>query len=150
MKDFKFSLDRMRGYKAQLLDREKAELSRCRRQEQEIEVRIEHLASELSGRRRELEERQRQGMEAGELGVYSLFLESGRLHREELDRALAQAAAESERQLQTVVAASQDVASLDKLEDRQREEYRVLAGRENEKLISEFVSGQVVRGIRPH
>ena len=98
MKDFKFSLERMRSYKDQLLDREKDILARCRGREREAEEQI-----------RALEE------------------------------------AESERQLQKVVAASQEVSSLDKLEERQREEYQLQAAKEGEKTISEFVSSRLIR-----
>lgn len=145
MKNFKFSLERMRSYKTQLLDREKDMLARCRSREQEIEEQIHVLSDELGKKSRELAERQSRGMEARELMVYRFFQENGRRSAEQLRRALEEAKQASEKQLRAVVAASQEVASLDKLEDRQREEYRVEEGKEREKILSEFIASQVIR-----
>ena len=77
--------------------------------------------------------------------VYRFYLENGRRSGEQLRQALEAARQASEAQLQVVVAASQEVTSLDKLEDRQREEYRLEEGKEREKILSEFVSSQVIR-----
>lgn len=145
MKNFKFSLERMRSYKNQLLDREKDALARCRAREREIEEQMRALSGELQQKSHELAERQRQGMDSGELMVYRLYLENGRRSGEQLRQALEAARQASEAQLQVVVAASQEVTSLDKLEDRQREEYRLEEGKEREKILSEFVSAQVIR-----
>lgn len=145
MKNFKFSLERMRSYKNQLLDREKDALARCRAREQEIEAQMRALSGALQEKSHELAERQRQGMDSGELMVYRLYMENGRRSGEQLRQALEEARQASEAQLRVVVAASQEVTSLDKLEDRQREEYRLEEGKEREKILSEFVSSQVIR-----
>lgn len=145
MKNFKFSLERMRSYKNQLLDREKDTLARCRAREREIEAQMRALSGALQEKSHELAERQRQGMDSGELMVYRLYMENGRRSGEQLRQALEEARQASEAQLRVVVAASQEVTSLDKLEDRQREEYRLEEGKEREKILSEFVSSQVIR-----
>ncbi len=52
---------------------------------------------------------------------------------------------EIEQQLGVVVEATKDVKTLEKLEEKQLEEYNHQAGKENEQFIEEFVSGQTVR-----
>ena len=52
---------------------------------------------------------------------------------------------EIEKQLRVVVEATKDVKTLEKLEEKQLEEYNHQVGKENEQFIEEFVSGQTVR-----
>ena len=52
---------------------------------------------------------------------------------------------EIEDQLSVVVEATKDVKTLEKLEEKQLEEYNHQATKENEQFIEEFVSGQTVR-----
>ena len=54
-----------------------------------------------------------------------------------------------ERQLQTVMAIDRERAQLEKLKERQLEEYRLAESREASETISEFVSMKLIReGIR--
>ena len=46
-----------------------------------------------------------------------------------------------QKQLKVVVAATQEVSSLEKLEEKQIEEYRYQEQKETEQFIEEFVSG---------
>ena len=52
---------------------------------------------------------------------------------------------EIEKQLAVVVDATKDVKTLEKLEEKQLEEYKAAEGKENELFIEEFVSGGAVR-----
>lgn len=54
-----------------------------------------------------------------------------------------------EKQLDVVVEATKDVKTLEKLEEKQLEEYNHAAAKENEQFIEEFVSGQTVRAANP-
>ena len=54
---------------------------------------------------------------------------------------------EIEKQLGVVVEATKDVKTLEKLEEKQLEEYKMSANKENEQFIEEFVSGQTVRAV---
>ena len=50
-----------------------------------------------------------------------------------------------EKQLGIVVEATKDVKTLEKLEEKQLEEYKALETKENEQFIEEFVSGAAIR-----
>ena len=52
---------------------------------------------------------------------------------------------EIEKQLGIVVEATKDVKTLEKLEEKQLEEYKALEIKENEQFIEEFVSGAAAR-----
>ena len=52
---------------------------------------------------------------------------------------------EIDKQLSVVVDATKDVRTLEKLEEKQLEEYKAAEGKENELFIEEFVSGGAVR-----
>lgn len=145
MKAFQFSLKRMQNYKGQLLEKEKNSLARLRRRVQELENQRDALIRYRANARRELQEQQRQGITVHEINSYQFYGENISLQLKALEKELKEAEAAAERQLKVVVAASQEVSSLDKLEERQLEEYQVLVAKENEKDIAEFVSTQVIR-----
>ena len=60
-----------------------------------------------------------------------------------MDRKAAEEAVE--RQRRTVLAASQEVSGLDKLQEKQWEEYRHLYAKDSERQISEYLTMQVNR-----
>ena len=68
-----------------------------------------------------------------------------RLQIQDQEAALAKAEAQVGRQMEKVVAANQEVSKLDKLEERQREEYRHQVSKAEEDRIDEFVSQNLVR-----
>jgi hypothetical protein len=53
-----------------------------------------------------------------------------------------------ERQLNTVIDLTKEKAELEKLREKQLEQHRIGEARENEQIISEFVSGEVIRAAR--
>lgn len=148
MKPFHFSLERLRSYRQQLLDREKNLLSQLRRKLMELEAHMDALRAQLLAESRDFQSRQRRGVTGAQVMGHRFSQENGKRKLEELELARQEASEEVERQLAVVVAATQDVSSLDKLEERQREDYLVLAAKEQEKLISEFVSVKVIRSMR--
>ena len=52
---------------------------------------------------------------------------------------------EVDRQVKVVVAASQEVAGLDKLKEKQLEEYQHQVAKADEDFISEYISGKLIR-----
>lgn len=148
MKKFQFSLQRVQGYKNQLLDREKnslMQLNAQRREAEESHAAMCRLLEELNGR---LHEEAARGVTAAELKSFDMQIESARYqikrlteHRISLDRSI-------ERQIQVVVAATQEVSSFDKLEEKQREVYLAEVAKDDEAVIAEFVSTQVIRRQR--
>ena len=144
MKPFTFSLDRIRDYKNQVLDTEKNLLMALYKILYEIEDKIELSRSFRQDKQEEMQRMQQQGATMRELEECKFYLENTRLRLEALEEEREAAAAEVERQRQVVIKASQDVTSLDKLEERQLEDYHYLEARDNEKTIVEQVIHSMV------
>lgn len=145
MKNFVFSLERMRGYKEQVLDKEKNNLAQLQQRRNKITDQIDQLKIYCELKNIELQEKQRLGMDASELNAYRFFKENVRLQLEDLAQELQKADNEVERQRQIVVSVSREVAGLDKLEERQLEEYHVLETRDFNLQIQEHVVTDLVR-----
>lgn len=139
MKRFIFSLERIRNYKEQVLNKEKNTLGRLRQHRDAIVQQIADVENYRALKQAELLRKQRAGMSASELTSHRFFMENTALQLKDLQAALVKAEIEVERQLKIVVAASQELSGLDKLEEKQREEYRVKEAKEAELLISEHL-----------
>ena len=144
MKPFVFSLERMRDYKNQVLDTEKNTLGVLMKRLADIEEKIRLCTIFRHEKQEEMREKQMQGMTMREMDECKFYIENTRCQLEDLEEEREQAAIEVEVQRQVVLKASQDVSSLDKLEERQLEEYHFLEARDNEKTIQEHVITQLV------
>ena len=143
MKPFVFTLDRMRDYKIQVLDTEKNALMLLHRKLYEIEEKIRLCKEFRQEKQDEMRMKQEFGSTMRELEECKFYLENTHHQLEDLEEERIQAAIEVERQRLVVIKASQDVTSLDKLEERQLEEYQYLEARDNEKNIQEHVITQI-------
>ena len=145
MKSFAFTMERMRSYKEQVLDEEKDALRRLRQQRDELERKIRELYLYCRKLELDFQGRQQRGVTRQEISAYHFYQENSRLTIEQLDRELAAVSAEVETQLKVVVARSQEVSSLDKLEEKQLETYRQEVSRETQETITEQVSNRATR-----
>lgn len=145
MKKFEFSLSNVQGYRERLLDEEKGVLQRLKAERDQIEDNIARLEGEFAELSRRMQEKAEKGTTVVELRKLSAQMDNVRLQIRELEKALAKAEQRVEKQMQVVVEANQEVSKLDKLEEKQREEYRRLATKAEEDRIDEFVSQNLVR-----
>ena len=150
MKPFTFSLERMRDYKAQVLDTEKNLLLLLHTRLYEIEEQIRICQVFRKDKQEEMKHKQECGSTMRELEECKFYLVNTHRQLEDLEEARIKAALEVEVQRQVVLKASQDVSSLDKLEERQLEEYHVLEARDNEKTIQEHVITQLAYAKEVH
>ena len=144
MKPFAFSLERLREYRNQVLDTEKNILMTLMKRLYDIEEQIRLCTAFRQAKRIEMQIKQTQGTTMREMEECKFYLENTRCQLEALEEERILAAFEVERQRKIVLKASQDVASLDKLEEKQLEDYRYLEARDNEKVILEHVINQLV------
>ena len=142
MKKFKFTLGRMLDYKDQLLDGEKNKLALLRKKKQEIDDHIESLLRELDKISVTMRQEQERGITAFQLLSYESQRTNIRRQIEQLKKEQALAKLEVKRQVQVVVQATQEVSKLDKLQDKQLEEYRKMVMKAEELEIEEFVSSR--------
>lgn len=148
MQKFHFSLERMKRYKDEILDKEKNTLMRMRRERDRLDDKIATLLRQYGEVNTEMVQKTQDGISVPEMRSYRFQLEN--IHRQvkELEMEKERAEIRIERQLHIVLAASQEVAGLGKLKEKQLEEYRQMEAKAEELMISEFVSTKLVRERR--
>lgn len=135
----------MRNYKDRILDEEKNTLAHLKAKQAQIEQKIEENRAQFRRISLELAEEQARGTTAARLRAYDMQLMNIRRQLEQLKEELQRAAVEVDCQMKQVVAASQEVSKLDKLQDKQYEEYQKSAAKAEEIVIEEFVSSAFLR-----
>ncbi|MBS7402759.1 MAG: flagellar export protein FliJ [Oscillospiraceae bacterium] len=143
MKAFRFSLDRVREFKSQILDKEKKTLGVLLKNRDDILLKIAEIEQRRLALSREAENKQIEGISAIELNSYNYLLENARTQLEMLNIQLNKAEEELEAQRQVVLAIYQEKTGMDKLEERQLEEYRLLEAKENENDIMQVISNKM-------
>lgn len=140
MKKFEFSLKKMQHYKKQILDKEKGILGALQKQRMDVEQEIENLKQFAAKQTRELHEMQKKGMPSSQLVQYRFFAENIQMQIVGLKKQLEQLQAQVEAQIVVVTKASQELKSIDKLEEKQLEEYRLEVARAENEEITEFIT----------
>lgn len=145
MKRFHFSLQKLKDFREQELDRQKNILSALQADLRRLNEDIDELKREERTASVELDEVCRRGAQMSDIALRKRYIISVQqeIHRKEL--LVEQKQQEVNKQLDVVVESTKDVKTLEKLEEKQREEYNHKEGKENELFIEEFVSGQTVR-----
>lgn len=145
MKPFAFSLARMRHYKEQVLNKEKNELAKLNKHREEIKQNIRKIENYRIDKSNEINLKSILGVSPFEMSSYKFFMENTKHQLEGLAKDLIKADEDVAKQLKVVIEASKDLNGLDKLEEKQLEEYRVLAAKEEENTIAEHVTVSMVR-----
>ncbi|MCI9509141.1 MAG: flagellar export protein FliJ [Angelakisella sp.] len=145
MKKFEFSLRHMRDYRERLLDEEKGTLQRRKAERDQIENDIARLEGDFAALSRKMQEKAEKGTTVIELRKLIAQMDNVRLQIQDLEKALVKAEQRVEKQMDVVVEANKEVTKLDKLEEKQREEYRHQVSKAEEDRIDEFVSQNLTR-----
>lgn len=145
MKKFQFSLQKLKDFREQELGRQKNILSIMQGELRTIEESAEQLRRRVAAESEALTVVSAQGIPAYEISLRKRYIVT---LQQEIHAKEAQAIkkkAEIEAQLSVVVEATKDVKTLEKLEEKQLEEYKAMETKENEQFIEEFVSNAAVR-----
>ena len=145
MKKFQFSLDHVRDYRDRLLDEETGKLQRLQMEKDHLEQQITQLKTDFTQVSDTMRNAQEKGITALEQRGFSMQLESIRLQLRELNKQLQTAQIRVEQQTQVVVAANQEVSKLDKLRDRQYEDWQAGERKAEGERIEELVSQTHIR-----
>ena len=148
MKKFQFTLQKLMDFRQQELDRQKNTLSALQADLQRIYAEKEQLIKQVEEFSTELETVCRQGAQAFEISVRKRYIVTLQQEIHAKDASAARKQEEINKQLGVVVEATKDVRTLEKLEEKQREDYKAAANKENEQFIEEFVSGQSIRAAQ--
>lgn len=145
MKKFQFSLQKLKDFRDSELDRQKNALATLQAELRRIEEAKQVVIDTVAVQSEQLERVCRLGSTASDIAMRKRYIVTlqQEIHLKEFQ--IQQKKAEIEKQLAVVVEATKDVRTLEKLEEKQLEEYNAAAGKENELFIEEFVSGQAVR-----
>lgn len=145
MKQFQFTLQKLKDFRGQELDRQKNALAVLRGDLSRIEEAHEELLKKVEQQSEELTRVCSGGAAAYDIAVRKRYIVTLQQEIHLKEQQAEQKKLEIEKQLGVVVEATKDVKTLEKLEEKQLEEYKISAGKENEQFIEEFVSGQTVR-----
>ena len=148
MKKFQFTLQKLMDFRQQELDRQKNTLSALQADLQRIYAEKEQLIKQVEEFSAELETVCRQGAQAFEISVRKRYIVTLQQEIHAKDASAARKQEEINKQLGVVVEATKDVRALEKLEEKQLEDYKAAANKENEQFIEEFVSGQSIRAAQ--
>ena len=140
MKNFRFSLETVLGYKQQVLDSLQNEHMMAMAAERRQEELLKALGEEYRLYKQEFTERRTSGISAAEVGQYENGLhylerkieaETGRLQELKEQTELAR---------ERMVEAKKETASLEKLREKKKTAHQKEAAKEEERLIDEFVN----------
>lgn len=143
MEAFKFSLNRVRNYKSQVLDKEKKVLGTLQRKRDEILEKVETLEKYRDDKIAELSFKQQKGATMSELLSFNYLIENARLQIQAALLELYKAEEEVEAQRQVVITVYQEKTGMDKLEEKQVEEYRLLEAKSAENEIMQVISNRI-------
>ena len=142
MKKFQFTLQKLMDFRQQELDRQKNTLSALQADLQRIYAEKEQLIKQVEEFSAELETVCRQGAQAFEISVRKRYIVTLQQEIHAKDTSAARKQEEINKQLGVVVEATKDVRTLEKLEEKQLEDYKAAA------LRSSFPGSRYAR-LRP-
>lgn len=141
MKKFNFTLQSLKKYDDQVLDSEKSILGRLRAELAEMQSELDAKVAEYEQSIDKLNELVRGGTTAMRLSLHKKYVSSLQQDIYRIKGLLmAHKREEIENQLQKVIDATKEVSKLEKLEEKQLEEYRYASQKEQEQIIEEFVT----------
>lgn len=142
MKKFKFSLDKLKSFKEQIKKREENTLASLRAEQLDKLHEKEELLKELDRRNAEFIRKSEIGMTAMEMvtekGFISYILDSIKAK----DKEISVLSARINKQLIVVTEASREVQTLEKLEEKQFDEYKFRERKADEAFIDEYVGNR--------
>ena len=145
MKKFHFSLQKLKDFREQELDRQKNILSLLQADLRRIEEAREVLIEKVKEQAEQLERVYKLGSTASDIAMRKRYIVTLQQEIHVKEQQAFDKRAEIEAHLSVVVEATKEVKTLEKLEEKQLEEYNHAVSKENEQFIEEFVSGQTVR-----
>ena len=148
MKKFQFTLQKLMDFREQELDRQKNTLSALRGELVKIEEATAELRRKVYVESTELERVCTQGAQAYEISMRKRYIVTLQQEIHQKEAQAVQKKAEIEAQLGVVVEATKDVKTLEKLEEKQLEEYKALETKENGATLTGYTVSYIRLSFR--
>lgn len=145
MKKFRFTLESLKKYNEQILDSEKNQLGRLRAEYADMQKALEAKGLEYEQAIEKLEELMKSGTNVMRVSLHKRYIASLQQDMYRIRAEMAAKDQEIQKQLQRVVDATKEVSKIEKLEEKQIEQYKYEEQKESELFIEEFVSNSTFR-----
>ena len=142
MKKFKFSLEKLKSFKEQIKKREENTLAALRAEQTDKLREKEELIKELNRRNAEFIRKSEIGMTAMEMVAEKNFISYIVDSIKAKDKEISVLSARINKQLIVVTEASREVQTLEKLEEKQFDEYKFKERKADEAFIEEYVGNR--------
>ena len=140
MKKFTFSLDKLKYYKERILEAEKNNLGILRRELGVLQAQLQDIFDLIELKNTEFAGIMQKGTTPVEIATHKRFVAARKYDASVKQNEIARKEEEIQSQLEVVLELQKEVASLEKLEENQLEEYRAAELKENELFIDEFIT----------
>ena len=145
MKQFEFSLERIRNYKMQVLEKEKKILAGLKLKRDEIAEKIVSMEKFRDEKTSQVQQKQIEGVSMRELVSLNYLIDNTRKQIQVLQIELYKAEEIVEAQRKVVLSIYQEKTGMDKLEEKQTEEYRLLEAKAFESEIMQAITNTMMR-----
>lgn len=145
MKKFRFTLDKLLDYKGQILDREKNDLAALNLAKADALELKAGLEAEQRRNRDGFNRKAAEGISPADMLTFTNYHNVLQMRIEDTQREIEELEEKIAKQLNVVTEASKEVKSLEKLEEKQLEDYRFKVQKSEENFIEEYVNGAAVR-----
>lgn len=140
MKKFSFSLEKVLDFKQQTLEIMKSELASLQLKLHAMDDQIKKMDAQFSAFNLQMQTEMQEGLSSKEIAVYKTYLSTLNSKTQKLKRMRKQLSDVTDKKKQEVLAAKSSISGLEKLKDKQWDEYNRATQKLQESAIEEFVS----------
>lgn len=140
MKKFIFSLEKVLRFHEQELDVKKQELAAIKVSLHELDLQIQQKKLELVQLNQEMSRAITVGLNARDLAVYKMYFRTAEHKIRQLEEQRADLQIKADEKQESVVQSNQEISGLEKLKDKQLNQYNDSTRKQQELEIEEFIS----------
>ncbi|MDU7336992.1 MAG: flagellar export protein FliJ [Clostridium sp.] len=140
MKKFIFSLEKVLRFHEQELDVKKQELAAIKVSLHELDLQIQQKKLELVQLNQEMSRAITVGLNARDLAVYKMYFRTAEHQIRQLEEQRADLQIKADEKQESVVQSNQEISGLEKLKDKQLNQYNDSTRKQQELEIEEFIS----------
>lgn len=140
MKKFVFSLEKVLRFHEQELDVKKQELAAIKVSLHELDLQIQQKKLELVQLNQEMSRAITVGLNARDLAVYKMYFRTAEHQIRQFEEQRVDLQIKVDEKQESVVQTNQEISGLEKLRDKQLEQYNARTRKQQELEIEEFIS----------